>query len=419
MPVPIKTSKYWPHHPHPKQGAFLSLPHKEAMYGGAAGGGKSDALLMAALQYVEHPGYSALLLRRTFPDLSQPGGLIPLSQEWLAHTDAKWNDNDHRWTFPSGATINFGFLQVEKDKYRYQGGGYHFVGFDELTQFTETQYRYLFSRMRKLKDRRFPVRMRSASNPGGAGHDWVKDRFITSPSPGRIFVPAKLTDNPSLDQEDYRSSLDELDHHTRRQLLEGDWDSRPPGDLFRRSWFTKIAKAPECQRWVRYWDLAATEPSEANPDPDFTVGLRMGRTKDGVFVVEHIARDRLRPKGRDALGRRMADRDGVATMVKLEQEPGSSGKTQIDAWQRTLTDRQVKGHRSTGKKWDRASVVSSKAEAGHIQIVEASWNTAFLDELEAFTQDDTHAHDDQVDALSGAYEELAGRGVISARKGIW
>jgi predicted phage terminase large subunit-like protein len=417
--IPIKTSRYWPHHPHVKQGAFLSLPHKEAMYGGAAGGGKSDALLMAALQWVEVPTYSALLLRRTFPDLNQPGGLIPLSKEWLAGTGVKWNDNEHRWTFPSGATITFGYLQHEDDKLRYQGAAYQFIGFDELTQFSETQYKYLFSRIRKLEQSPVPLRMRSASNPGGPGHDWVKERFITDGVSSRVFIPARLADNPSLDQDAYLESLAELDHHTRKQLLEGDWDARPPGDLFRRGWFTKVQSAPECVSWVRYWDLAATEPSEANKDPDWTVGLRMGRTKDGVYVVEHIKRDRRRPDGVKKMARQMADRDGVGTKIKLEQEPGSSGKTVVDQWQRDLPDRTVKGNRSTGKKWDRASVVSSKAEAGQIQIVEADWNSKFLDELEAFTEDDQHAHDDQVDALSGAYEELAGRGVIEARKGIW
>jgi hypothetical protein len=126
--------KYVPWKPSPHQAAFLLVPHREAFYGGAAGGGKSIALLMGALQYVEHPGYNALILRKTFADLNQPEALIDISKEWLSNTDAKWNSSEHQWTFPSGAVLKFGHLEHEDDKLKYQGAAYHFVGFDELTQ---------------------------------------------------------------------------------------------------------------------------------------------------------------------------------------------------------------------------------------------------------------------------------------------
>src|SRR4051812_7334087 len=104
-PLGVRLTRWIPHYPHPPQEAFLSLDCREAMYGGAAGGGKSDALLMAALQYVDVPGYSALILRRTFPDLALPGAIMDRSKEWLHGTDAHWNENERRWTFPSGATL--------------------------------------------------------------------------------------------------------------------------------------------------------------------------------------------------------------------------------------------------------------------------------------------------------------------------
>lgn len=436
MPIPIRVSAYWPHVPHPKQAAFLALPHREALYGGAAGGGKSDALLMAALQYVDVPGYAAILFRRTFPDLKRADGLIPRSKEWLSHTSAAWNDNDHRWTFPSGATIEFAQLQHEDDKLKYQGAAYHFVGFDELTQFTETQFTYVaFSRSRRTVKQRtagIPIRVRAASNPGGPGHDWVKARYGLYREEGEdkgtpmlchrpgwdggIFIPARLSDNPALDSGDYTEALQELDLHTRRQLLEGDWDSRPPGDLFRRDWFEIVDSAPAGCRWVRYWDLAATEPSEANPDPDWSVGLRLGRHPNGSWFVEHVERMRRRPKDVDDAARSMADRDGKATAVWVEQEPGSSGKSVVDSWIRAMPDRAVKGLRSTGSKADRARVVSSKAEHGLIKLVRGSWNTAFLDELEAFTVTDEHAHDDQVDALSGAYQATLQGGQVTTEQ---
>lgn len=218
---------YVPHAPHAPQHAFCWLTCYEALYGGAAGGGKSDALLMAALQYVDRPGYAALLLRRTYADLSLPGALMDRAQQWLAPTPAKWNADTKTWHFPSGASLTFGYLENVNDKYRYQGAEFQFIGFDEATQFPESDYTYLISRLRRLEGSTIPLRMRAASNPGGRGHAWVKRRFVDPASRGeRIFLPAKLHENPSLDQDAYRRSLQELDDTTREQLLNGDWDVR-------------------------------------------------------------------------------------------------------------------------------------------------------------------------------------------------
>ncbi len=439
---PIRLTRYVRQSPEPPQHAFLFIDHVlEALYGGAAGGGKSSALLAAALQYVDVPGYSALLLRRTFRDLNQPDALIPRSKEWLSNTDARWNDNDHRWTFPGGATLTFGYLQHEDDKLQYQGAAFQFVGFDELTQFTETQYTYLFSRCRRPdvpkdasdEDRarigrlaQVPLRVRAASNPGGPGHDWVKARFGIYRDEGesrsvplvchreswpfaRVFIPAKLADNPHLDQESYQESLNELDHHTRSQLLDGDWDSRPPGDLFRREWFEVVDVIPEGCTWVRRWDLAATEATEANPDPDWSVGARVGRHPNGDYFVEHVDRFRAKPSGVLDRIEAMAERDGKATVIWLPQDPGQAGKSQVDAWIRDprLSGYTVKAERESGSKFVRAQPVSAKAERRMVKLKRGQWNGAFLDEHEAFTIDETHSHDDIVDATSGAFAALA------------
>lgn len=245
-PLGVRLPSCIPHWPHPPQEAFLWLDCLEAFYGGAAGGGKSDALLMAALQYVDVPGYAALLLRKTYADLSLPGAIMDRSKEWLSPVQgARWNDNEKKWTFPSGASLTFGYLQTANDRYRYQGAEFQFVGFDELTQFDEVEYAYLLSRLRKPSAGPLagvPLRMRGAANPGGRGHRWVKRRFIDKqPDPddpedtlercqGRVFVPARLSDNPSVDQESYAASLAGLDPQTRQQLLNGDWNAREPGD---------------------------------------------------------------------------------------------------------------------------------------------------------------------------------------------
>jgi hypothetical protein len=184
---------------------------------------------MAALQYADQPGYSALLLRQTYPELSQPGGLMDRAHEWLAGK-ARWNETERVWTFPSGAKLAFGYLQHSTDRYRYQGSEWDFVGFDELTHFTEEDYRYMFSRLRRREGSQIPPRMRGASNPGNRGHRWVKERFIDHPVPGRLFIPASLHDNPGVDQEGYLRALQQLSPEEFEQLANGDWSVRPPGD---------------------------------------------------------------------------------------------------------------------------------------------------------------------------------------------
>lgn len=227
-------TEWCPHRPHAKQQEFLAVDCLEALYGGAAGGGKSDALLMAALQYVERPNYAALILRRTFKDLSLPGAIMARSHEWLRGTRAAWAEKDKTWSFPSGASLTFGFLDTENDRYRYQGAELQFLGLDEATQFPEGWYRYLLSRLRRAKGSDIPIRARLGSNPGGLGHAWVHNRFVLSEDPERRFIPATLVDNPHLDTEEYRRSLSLLDTTTRRQLEDGIWVQDASGLVYRK-----------------------------------------------------------------------------------------------------------------------------------------------------------------------------------------
>lgn len=266
-------NSWCPHKPTVKQAEFLNLDCKEALYGGAAGGGKSDALLMAALQHVDKPNYAALILRRSYADLSLPGAIMDRSHTWLRGTAARWNGTDKAWLFPSGARLAFGYLETESDKYRYQSSEFQFIAFDELTQFPETQYRYLFSRLRRAADSDVPMRMRSASNPGGIGHDWVHERFIKSPAEGRVFVPATLDDNPHVDAVEYRKNLAELDETTRLQLEKGVW-TRDRGGLIYRFSEANIIKAlpkPKNDRdWRRILSIDYGS-SQVVPSTAFTV----------------------------------------------------------------------------------------------------------------------------------------------------
>ncbi len=397
---------YIPHRPTVKQAQFLLLDNKEALYGGAAGGGKSDALLMAALQYVSVPNYSAILFRKTYADLTLPGALIDRSLEWLGASDAKWNSQQHEWTFPSNATLAFGNLERTQDMYRYQSAEFQFIGFDELTQFPERPYRYLFSRLRRLKSCNIPLRQWSASNPGNIGHDWVKQRFlIEGVDYNRAFIPARLPDNPHLDQVEYVKSLNQLDPITRRQYLDGDWTARHGGSIFKREWFQITREAPAGLRLVRYWDKAATLP-KSNSDPDWTVGVLMGEVDDVYYVLD-VKRIRAAPPQVEALIKLTAELDGVKVKVYMEQEPGSSGVESISYYSRkVLGGFAFYGVKTTGSKSERAAPFSSATEAGNVKIVRGVWNSVFIDELEAFPMG---SHDDQVDAASGAFQQLTGK----------
>lgn len=227
----IKWNGHIPHSPTEKQHVFLWLRHRHAMYGGQAGGGKSDALIMSALQYVDIPGYAAILIRQSFPDLKQPGAIMARAKEWLiGQPGIKWNENDRQFTFPSGAKLVFGFLKRDEDVQQYRSAEFQFIGFDELTQFSEYQYTYMESRLRRLAGSDVPLRMRSATNPGGKGHQWVRRTYVDeTKEEDYAFIPATIRDNVHLDQKEYIQSLENLDPYTRAQYLHGDWNARPPG----------------------------------------------------------------------------------------------------------------------------------------------------------------------------------------------
>jgi predicted phage terminase large subunit-like protein len=262
-----------------------------------------------------------------------------------------------------------------------------------------------------------PVRVRATSNPGGTGHAWVKARFVdpaTRPA-GVVYLPSRLEDNPYLNQEDYREMLGELPLAERERLLRGDWEIPDDGELFKRDWFDLIDphQLPERTRAVRYWDLAGTEPTSANRDPDYTVGLRLElHPQSGSFYISNIIRERKAPGAIEQLVAATAAGDGRAAAIRIEQEPGASGKALTERYQRQLLrGYNVRSERVTGAKDVRARPVAAAAENGLLKIVRGRHSDDFLDELTAFPHG---AHDDCVDALAGAYNYLSGSGIITA-----
>jgi predicted phage terminase large subunit-like protein len=358
---------------------------------------------MAALQFAEVPGYNAILFRRTYQDLSLPEALMDRAASWLGNTDAKWNGIDHQWVFPSGAKLTFGYLQNANDRYRYQSAAFTFCGFDELTQFEESSYTYLFSRLRKLVGSHIPLRMRSATNPGGVGHAWVRARFVDT---GKL-IPASLRDNPYIDQEAYSASLDMLDSVTRAQLKDGNWTVEN-GILFKREWFPIVEDYPHDASLVRYWDLAATADTGKN-DPDWTSGCLMAQ-KDGRYWVVDMAHTRSTPLGVEHLIAMCATRDSKRGAIWMEQEPGSGGVNTIDHYRRNvLNGYDFHPDKVTGSKMERARPLSAAAEAGNVSLVRGAWNESLLDELCAFPDG---GHDDQVDATAGALQHCRRLGLF-------
>jgi len=333
----VLKNRWIPHTPTPKQMRFLLLDCREAFFGGAAGGGKNDALLTGVAMYLGMPGYNAILFRRTLEDHKLAEGLIPRSLEWWGGK-AKWNGQDYRWKFPSGATVSFGYMAAPTDHFRYQSAAFQFIGFDELSHFEEQQYRYMFSRLRRLEGVDIPLRMRSASNPGGVGHDWVKRRFIDPGDPERPYVPSRLEDNPYLDRKSYVESLNELDLTNREQLLNGNWEIRSPGGMFKRGWFTLVKEAPTAGvKAVRYWDLAATAPTP-NKTPAYTAGVLV-LLKAGVYYIADIQHFQGTPMQVEARVAQTAMLDRARpypVQTWMEQEPRSSGVNTIDHYAREV-----------------------------------------------------------------------------------
>lgn len=442
----------WRPHQGKPQERFLSCSAFETLYGGQAGGAKTESLLMWVLRPVAQPGYRGLLLRRTFPELER--SILPRAFQFypLVGGQEMKGGKLWRWPHPEGDSyIELASMEREEDRFKYSSAEYQRIAFDELTTFTRLQYTFLMSRLRS--SRGIATRVAGATNPGGPGHEWVLDRFApwlyrpeTAPAdydgpfaapeqrlwvlrnpdtgdeeyvergtPGatsRVFFPARLEDNPSLDRAEYARSLAQLDPVTYAQLAGGDWLARPAaGAFFKPQWWKRIDIMPlgGVKRRVRYWDRAATEPNTNNTDPDWTVGVRMALMHDGLIVVEDVVRERVGPSEvQDIIVATAIDDDRLhgGCEVWLEQDGGQAGIVEIRLYADLLARfawgaRPVSG---AGSKEVRAKPWSAAVHAGRVALVLGKWNGPFKQCHHDFPEG---KHDDDVDAASGAYHVLA------------
>lgn len=429
------------------QEAFLATTADIALYGGGAGGGKSFALLMEPLRHINNPKFGTVIFRRNATQVKNEGGLWDESENLYPLLGAKPREFVLEWNFPSGFRIKFSHLEDDKAVYNWQGAQVPLIGWDELTHFTEKQFFYLMSRNRS--DSGVSGYMRATCNPDA--DSWVRkfidwwigpDGFPIKERSGVLrwfirqdeviiwadtreelvsqygdkqrpksftFIAALIHDNKILMEKDpnYLSNLLAQSRVDRMRLLEGNWNVKATaGTVFRKEWFEIIqAHNTHVIRKVRYWDRAATKPNETNKDPDWTRGLLLYKLNTGIWVVADVVSIRDTPLKVEQCIKNTATRDGSGVEIIIEQDPGSSGVADADNYIRLLAGFNVRKRSPTKDKLTRAKPVSAQCEAGNVKLLQGNWNDEFLTELESFPEGN---HDDQVDVLSGAFNEMAG-----------
>lgn len=430
------------------QEKFLGSPADIAIFGGAAGGGKTWALLLEPLRHIENPDFGAVIFRRTFPQISQEGGMWDESAKVYPLLGATENQNDMEWKFPSGARVRFSHMQHEKTKSDFLGAQIPLIGFDQLETFTETQFFYMLGRNRSMCGVRPYVR--ATCNPDAdswlasflawwiapdgyadlerAGRlRWfvrVNDRLIWAdtaqelqrqfpeiPPKSVTFVPASVYDNQKLLAVDpgYVANLMALHRIDRERLLGdrkrgGNWLVRAEaGKVFNRAWFKIVDAAPAQGTTVRAWDLAATA-AEVSGDADWTAGVKIRRGQDGRVYVMDVIHERMGPAETDQAMLNTAGQDGHVCRVRWEREGGSAGKRDQAHLARVLAGYDARAVPPQGDKVVRAKAYAAQAEAGNVSLVRGVWNEPYLRELHEFPDG---AHDDQVDGSSLGYNDLA------------
>lgn len=424
---------------------FLTSPADIAIYGGAAGAGKSWSLILDPLRHlVTNKNFYAVIFRRTLTDAKKPGSTWDQMGNVYPLTGARPNISNLTFHFPAGGKCAIGHLETEGTVYDWQGAELPFIGFDELTHFSRAQFFYMLSRNRSTcgirpyiratcnpdpdsfvaeliawwidQETGFPIQTRSGVIRWfcrvNDKLDWASDRqeLIDRNGPecepkSLTFISATIYDNPALLEKDpgYLANLKALDIVTQARLLGGNWKIRPTAGLyFRREWCSVVDIPPANLDVVRYWDLAATEKTDSN-DPDWTVGVKMGRcplTKR--FYVLHVSRDRVGPFEVRQMIKNMASADGTNVRIGLPQDPGQAGKAQAKDMILDLSGYSVSARPERGDKVTRFGPFSAQCKAGNVIFVRGGWNEEVFCALESF-DGDPKKHDDDADASGGAF----------------
>jgi predicted phage terminase large subunit-like protein len=436
---------------------FLASRADIVVYGGAAGGGKSFGLLLEPIRHYNNPRFGAVIFRRNSVQVRNEGGLWDESMGLYTNLGGHPREAFLEWQFPSGSRVKFAHLELDRSVYDWQGAQIALIGWDELTTFTEKQFIFMLSRNRSSSG--VPGYMRATCNPDA--DSWVRrwvdwwidaegypiaersgviryfirrdDAICWGDSPEELmqrfgvekweiksftFIPARLQDNPILMQKDpaYHANLRALSRVDRLRLEGGNWNIRATaGNIFRAEWFPVINAVPA--GWIaalRFWDRAATKPSASNPDPDWTRGLKLLKYPDGSYLVADLKSLRDTPGQVENLIKNVAGHDSNKVRIMSQCDPGSAGKSEAEHFVKMLAGYAARTEVMSQNKVTRAKPVSAQCEVGNIRVLRAPWNEEFFRELENFGDDYT-GHDDIVDCLSGAFNNLcSGSSILNA-----
>lgn len=431
------------------QKAFVDSKADIAIMGGAAGAGKSYALLMQPLTFIKYQMFEAVIFRRTHPQIKAAGGLWDESSDMYRTFRAIPKATTLEWIFPSGAKLKFAHMLREEDYRAWDGSQITFIGFDQLEHFTKRQFFYMLSRNRSI----CPVRphIRATCNPvtdhwlrefidwwigedglplyerSGILRWFVQDnddliwgdsreelvgrfsKYNKKVAPLSVtFIPGKITDNKILmkNSPEYMAKLQALPRVERGRLLHGNWNIRDAaGEYFQAHWFGTVDAVPaNCQK-IRYWDRAATKAQQGKEvKASWTVGMLLCKSLYGEWFIEDIVRFQGSPLDVETAIDNTAEQDGYTVMIGIEGDPAQAGKAEAEGHVRRLGKKgfTVYANFVHESKGTRAKPVSAQAEAGNIKMKRASWNPAFTREAVNFDGSKT-CTSDQIDTLSGGY----------------
>lgn len=428
------------------QEKFLSTPADIAIYGGAAGGGKTFGILLEGSRNIMNPQFGGVIFRRTTPQIRNEGGLWDESETLYYRLGGVPRESSLEWEFPSGASMKFAHMEYEKNRLDWQGSQIPFIGFDELTHFTEKQFFYMLSRNRSGCGVRPYIRATCNPDP----KSWVKrliawyldedgyaipersgviryfirinDKIVWGNSRKELvdqygvlktdvksftFINSSVYDNQILLKKDpgYLANLKALSKFEREKLLDGCWNAKEgEGKIFQRSWFKVMDAHPRLIKTIRFWDRAATKPSPENPDPDWTVGLKMGIDAEGMIWITDVQRFREGPAEVRKRMKNIAMQERNVT-IGLSQDPGQAGKADLQDLVTRLNGFKIETLIEVKDKETRSLPLAAQAEVGNVFLVDGEWVEEFIDEYSTFG---SGGKDDQVDAGSGAHTLLTG-----------
>ncbi len=431
-----------------KQEQFLSKKYVDvdiAFYGGAAGGGKTHALLLESMRGWTFPYYNSIIFRKNITHINKAGGLYDAAQRLYRQFEAHSVRHFNTFFFKNyNSKIQLAHLERDDDCYNYDGTEICLICFDELTHFSKFQFFYLLSRNRSTCGVKPRVRATCNPDPDSWVREFIdfyidnktgfaieercgliryfvniadeihwfdtneeaKEAFPLIKAKSFTFINSNIYDNKILLKKnpDYLSNLQALKPVQCQRLLYGNWNIKlGAGDFFKTHYFEIIKTAPPLKKICRAWDFALTKPSERNPDPDFTVACKVAVDFNGVYYVLDLIRFRENPFKVEQFFHNITTSDGNNCISKIPQDAGGMAKGFVANLVKNNPGFQIKIEKVSKSKETRAGNASSQAGINNVKLIKADWNQSFLIELESFPIGN---HDDQVDAFSDAINEL-------------